>query len=98
MKVEVKEAQSNEVLQQGDYVTNLTEEQFDELYIIGKCVALSWETSKGKDNVYISKSLILSEKGRLNHTKISKAITKLTFEEFKQRAINTFKYGSTKQD
>lgn len=78
-------------LKKGDYVTNLTKEQFDELYIIGKCLALSWETSNKKDNVYISKSLTLNAIGRLNHTEISEALTKLPFEEFKQRAINTFK-------
>lgn len=88
MKVEVKEAQSNEVLQQGDYVTNLTEEQFDELVRI--------ENDAYKLKYYDNETLIVSKEIQLMYyteLDLYEKKQKLPFEEFKQRAINTFKDG-----
>lgn len=77
-------------LQQGDYVTDLTEEQFDELLVIGHSVALTWKSNSRKARGFKIKSVMLGVKCRLNHTKTSEATTELPFEEFKKRAINTF--------
>jgi len=92
MKVEVKEAHSNEVLQQGDYVTNLTEEQFRELEAIeGKDHKMPY-FGDGNDLIrYCGFADML-------FCDVYELVTELPFEEFKQRAINTFKDGSTKQD
>lgn len=76
-------------LQQGDYVTNLTEEQFEELIGISGSL-ITWNESKKKASCYISKSVIYNP-NMIFHTNKTKATTKLPFEEFKQRAINTFK-------
>lgn len=90
MKVEVKEAQSNEVLQQGDYVTNLTKEQFDELIEIENKFKFSWRSSKTNVSNFISKSIMYNG-CRLIHSEILNIKNQLLFEEFKQRSINTFK-------
>lgn len=86
MKVEVKEAQSNEVLQKGDYVTNLTEEQFDEL--------LDIENDACKLKYFDNETLIVSKNIQLMYCTelgLYEKKQELPLEEFKQRAINTFK-------
>ena len=76
-------------LQQGDYVEGLTEEQFDELMELQPSDYLSYFASCQTDKYFIPKSLVKTYAG-LNHTRKDLAITKLSFTEFKQRAINTF--------
>lgn len=83
-------------LQQGDYVTNLTEEQFNELIEISNS-SITWNVSISEDCFYIDKSVMYKDK-KILHSKKSDLDNQLPFEEFKQRAINTFKDGSTKQD
>ena len=64
-------------LQQGDYVTDLTEEQFQELINIQN------------DPFPIMKKTYIGFNGdHLSTTR--RMVTKLTYDEFKQRAINTF--------
>lgn len=72
-------------LQQGDYVTNLTEEQFDEL--------LDIENHKYRISYaeLIKIGLMYDGKILLHDHKCFNPVTELQFEEFKQRAINTFK-------
>lgn len=67
-------------LQQGDYVTDLTEEQFDELMEI--------EGHKTELDFYEQINFITFGDGIL--TRLHKPKTLLSFTEFKQRAINTF--------
>lgn len=78
-----------EKLQQGDYVKDLTKEQFYELVLLGKQKRFTWEASIIESKMFIPKSLIFL-RGTILHTEKRKAKTELTFSEFKKRAINTF--------
>lgn len=74
-----------EKLKQGDYVTNLTKEQFDELMkyqteSYGRYYFTNENNNAVFEGDYISVFLE-------NH----ECKTKLPFEVFKERAINTFK-------
>ena len=77
-------------LQQGDYVTDLTEEQFDELVKLCNSRHLTWANNSKKAINDIICSLVYNEGETIHHTFIEDAVTKLSFTEFKQRAINTF--------
>lgn len=77
-----------EKLKQGDYVKNLTKEQFEELVRIEGKENLTYSTSILGSDIFTPKSLIFSGKNLL-HTEKRKAKTELTFEQFKQRLINT---------
>lgn len=73
------------LLKQGDYVTKLTRSQFDELIAIeNDGYPLSY------DNASIDQSLVWDDE-ILTHTFEDDKRTKLTFEQFKQRLINTVK-------
>lgn len=68
-------------LQQGDYVINLTKEQFDELIEIeDSIVKLSYISSFANKSIKFSNGFLIYG--------ISK--NQLHFSEFKKRAINTF--------
>lgn len=79
-------------LQEGDYVRNLTEEQWSELLMIecGKFTLTYYIASKDNDEYHL-KSLRFDEFGDLMHGEKIYCKNELTFEEFKQRAINTYK-------
>lgn len=82
-----------EKLQNGDYCENLTKEQFEELgEIQGNCY-LTYETSEMEtDGDFIKRALSYREAfNKLSHTRVKHVKKKLSFEDFKQRAINTFK-------
>ena len=75
-----------EKLKQGDYVTNLTKEQFYELIEI--------ENDNYKLIYYSDETLIVSNDMQLmqyTESDLYKRKQELPFEVFKQRAINTFK-------
>lgn len=76
-----------EKLKNGDYCENLTKEQFDELIEI--------DSSQFKANYNEKKDIVFvflneREKGLYTNFFIERK-TKLSFEDFKNRAINTFK-------
>lgn len=72
-------------LQQGDYVRNLTKEQFEELIEIEDFpIELSYEKS----------NKTLGYDGSCLYTENFIPKTELTFSEFKQRAINTFNHAN----
>lgn len=82
-----------EKLKQGDYVTNLTEEQFYELMNFQPEPFLKNRYIQGEEN-----SLIIAGKNRTyidiiwgRHGIPKEQQTELPFEVFKERAINTFK-------
>jgi hypothetical protein len=73
-----------EKLKNGDYCKNLTKEQFDEL--------LNIENWKGVELIYNDGIGILYQDECLIHNhSFFNLKTKLSFEDFKNRAINTFK-------
>jgi len=77
-------------LQKGDYVENLNEEEFNEL------MKLQADTYSIYDYGEDVKSLMLRGYGEflfigMVGTPYAKATNLLSFDEFKQRAINTFK-------
>lgn len=76
-----------EKLQKGDYTPNLTEEQFNELLEIDNytCFLLSYFDNSG---------IMFDGKELLHDLKIWGLKNKLSFEEFKRRAINTFGNGA----
>lgn len=78
-------------LQEGDYVRNLTEEQFNELLMIetGR-VSLTYSITLSERTGCYKQSLRFDEDGDLMHGWKSLCKNELTFEEFKQRAINTY--------
>lgn len=78
-------------LQEGDYVRNLTEEQWNELLMIetGR-VSLMYSLTMETDLKH-GHALRVDEFGELMHGWKDKCENELTFEEFKQRAINTYK-------
>lgn len=77
-------------LEQGDYVVNLSEEHFYELIkIANQGNTLDYNTNKVKSIGTINCSLCFID-GFLLHTFNYYISNKLTFDEFKQRAINTF--------
>jgi len=78
-----------EKLKQGDYVTNLTKEQFDELLMVSNS-SMNWKVSIREHFMYIEKSIMYNG-FELLHSKKSDLENQLPFEVFKQRAINTFK-------
>lgn len=71
-----------EKLQNGDYCENLTKEQFEELGEI--------ECLRTKLDYYESLNY-MGYNGRLLSINFFKRINLLSFDDFKQRAINTFK-------
>lgn len=73
-------------LQQGDYVTDLTDEQFDELMDLQPDYYLKYYY---EDNcgLFWNGSFI----GMLRHDYKKECINLLSFEEFKQRSINLYK-------
>ncbi len=77
-------------LQQGDYVTDLTEEQFDELQDIENFHGgrLPYYNDKEDGKVFFANGLVYDE--HLYHSRKDSCKNHLTFTEFKQRAINTF--------
>ena len=77
-------------LQQGDYVTDLTKEQFDELQDIEgfNGERLPYYNDKEDGKVFFANGLVYDE--CFYHSKKEYCKTKLSFTEFKQRAINTF--------
>lgn len=78
-------------LQEGDYVRNLTEEQWNELLMIecGEVTLTYYIASRDRDEYHL-KSLFVDEFGDLMTGEKIYCKNELTFEEFKQRAINTY--------
>lgn len=76
-------------LQQGDCVTNLTKEQFEELINISGSL-ITWDANVSENWFYINKSVMYKNQ-KILHSKKSDLDNQLPFKEFKQRAINTFK-------
>ena len=77
-------------LQEGDFVLGLNEEQFNELNNIMGTTALSFSSNEIKASSFISNSLFFTGIC-LGHSEINKLVEELSFDEFKQRAINTSK-------
>ena len=78
-------------LQQGDYVTDLTKEQFDELIMIENHVLVMGYTNDKEDNeYYFANGICYSHTELLDYSDKKICKTLLSFTEFKQRAINTF--------
>lgn len=71
-------------LQQGDYATDLTEEQFRELERIEGSVHSMPYFGDGEDLIRYDReeNMLFCDSAYLE--------TKLTFDEFRERAINTF--------
>lgn len=79
-----------EKLKQGDYVTNLTKKQFDELIEIeGDGIVFTFIAGL-TNNLYV-KRYFFSGDALLSCIKPRSPIQELPFEVFKERAINTFK-------
>lgn len=74
-------------LKKGDYVINLTEEQFKELIEIENH-SIKIPHFGGGFLYYINESLYMHDKKEMKN--------ELSFEEFKQRAIKTFGNGAKK--
>ena len=80
-----------EKLKQGDYVTNLTNYQFDELIKIeGRNISITWGASIESHPSFILKSMTFNNNS-FGHSHKVFIKQELPFEVFKQRAINTFK-------
>lgn len=78
-----------EKLKQGDYVTNLTEEQFDELIEIEGHEIVFTFIAGLTNNIYVKR--YFCGEALLSCIKPNSPIQQLPFEVFKERAINTFK-------
>lgn len=77
-------------LKKGDYTPNLTEEQFNELLDIENYNGFQIRYNEGNGIMFDGKEL-------LHDHKMWGLKNKLTFDEFKQRAINTFKQAVMKK-
>lgn len=88
-KTEPKKS-TDKKLQEGDFVLGLNEERFNELNNIQVHTALSFSANELKSPSFISNSLFFTGIC-LGHSEIDKLVEELSFDEFKQRAINTFK-------
>lgn len=75
-----------EKLKNGDFCENLTKEQFDELIEIedSKVIYLKYDEKHNSLGVYLIKNPVLVNA-------FFEQINLLSFEDFKNRAINTFK-------
>ena len=74
-------------LQEGDYVKNLTEKQFNELVDMEKA-EIRYQYFKGQTDQLVYNGDFLDF-----NDKYQPYITKLTFRQFKSRAKNTFSHG-----
>lgn len=77
-------------LQEGDCVAGLNEKQFNELIKIEGRECLDFVTSELLSDRFISNSIVFNGVS-FHHTAINKVKRELSFDTFKQRAINTFK-------
>jgi hypothetical protein len=76
-------------LKEGDYVKDLTKRQFKGLlFIEGSDRSLSWQISKMNTDNFMPKSVVWNL-GEVEHSNKSKVKKLLSFDEFKQRLINT---------
>lgn len=77
-------------LQVGDYVKNLTKEQFDEILTVNSIDRFMFYTTI-EDFDFYGAGIVYSEFNRFLHAEKKMCKTELTFKEFLLRAKNTFK-------
>ena len=76
-------------LEQGDYVKDLTEQQFNELQDIEGCFyRVLWSSNTLEGDDFITES-VMFDRGALVHSIKEDVTNLLSFDEFKERLINT---------